>query len=223
MMREISSSANKSLVISMRLYRLLLAAYPAEFRHEYGAQMAQVFRDRCREEQGRRRGGNRSSAGLWRVWMETILDLARTAPEEHLQYAGRGVCLMKALLKIAAAIVVYAVLFMLIGKFLSGSREHLPFLLGTLIDSLVAIGILFNFLVLVFFTTRLLTAVRAVITSGIITSVLVIAMVAAIALSHPADGRPNGAVIMGLLVSFLLWFGVHWFWAQKKNQTQAAA
>ena len=48
-------------------------------------------------------------------------------------------------------------------------------------------------------------------------------MVAAIALSHPADGRPNGAVIMGLLVSFLVWFGVHWFWAQKKNQAQAAA
>ena len=220
-MREISSSANKSLAVSNRLYRLLLAAYPAEFRHEYGAQMAQVFRDRCREEQGRRGGSRR--AGLARVWMETILDLARTAPEEHLQHAGRGVRLMKALLKIAAAIVVYAVLFMLIGKFLAGSRERLPFLVGTLIDSLVAIGILFNFLVLVFFTTRLLTAVRAVITSGIITSVLVIAMVAAIALSHPADGRPNGAVIMGLLVSFLVWFGVHWFWAQRKSQTQAAA
>jgi hypothetical protein len=222
MMREISSSANKSLVVSNRLYRLLLAAYPAEFRHEYGAQMAQVFRDRCREETGRRNGGSHR-AGLARVWMETILDLARTAPEEHLQHAGRGVRLMKALLKIVAAIVVYAVLFMLIGKFLAGSRERLPFLVGTLIDSLVAIGILFNFLVLVFFTTRLLTAVRAVITSGIITSVLVIAMVAAIALSHPADGRPNGTVIMGLLVSFLVWFGVHWFWAQKKGQTQAAA
>jgi hypothetical protein len=222
MMREISSSANKSLVVSNRLYNLLLTAYPAEFRREYGAQMAQVFRDRCREEQGRA-GGNRRRAGLWRVWMETILDLARTAPEEHLQYAGRGVRLMKALLKIAAAIVAYVVVFMLIGKFLAGSREHLPFVVGTLIDSLVAIGILFNFLVLVFFTTRMLTAVRAVITSGIITSVLVIAMVAAIAFSHPADGRPNGAVIMGLVVSFLVWFGVHWWWAQKKNQTQVAA
>jgi hypothetical protein len=219
MMREISS-ASKSLVLSNRLYSLLLAAYPAEFRHEYGAQMAQVFRDRCREEQ-RRRGGGSSSAGLARVWMETILDLARTAPEEHLQNAGRGVRLMKALLKIAAAIVVYTVLFILIGKFLAGSRERLPFLVGTLIDSLVAIGILFNFLFLVFFTTRLLPAMRAVITSVFITSVLVIAIVASIALGHPAEGTPNGAVIMGLVVSFLLWFGVHWLWAQKKQDPTA--
>jgi hypothetical protein len=221
MMREISSSANKSLAVSTRLYRLLLAAYPAEFRHEYGAHMAQVFRDRCREEQGRRRGVG-SSAGLARVWMETILDLARTAPEEHLHNAGRGVRLMKALLKIAAALVVYAVLFMLAGKFLASAREHLPFLVGTLLDSLIAIGILFNFLVLVFVTTGWLAAKRAVIISGIITSVLVIAMVSAIALSHPVDGRPNGAAIMGLVLSFLLWFGVHWLWAQRKNQTQAA-
>lgn len=220
-MREISS-ANKSLVLSNRLYRLLLAAYPAEFRHEYGAQMAQVFRDRCREVQGRRGGGN-SRAGLLRVWMETILDLARTAPEEHLQHAGRGVRLMKALLKIAAALVVYALLFMLIGKFLAGSREHLPFLVGTLIDSLVAIGILFNFLVLLFVTTGWLAARRAVMISGIITSVLVIAMVAAIAISHPVDGRPSGAVIMGMVLSFLLWFGIHWLWAQKKTQTPVAA
>lgn len=221
-MREISSSANKSLVISNRLYRLLLAAYPAEFRHAYGAQMAQVFRDRCREEQGRRAAGGGSRTGLWRVWMETILDLARTAPEEHLQYAGRGVRLMKALLKIAAALVVYIVLFMLAGKFLASTREHLPFVVGTLLDSLIAIGILFNFLVLVFVTTGWLAARRAVIISGIITSVLVISMVAAIAISHPADGRPNGAAIMGLVVSFLVWFGVHWFWAQKKTQTQVA-
>jgi hypothetical protein len=221
MMREISSSANKSLAVSNRLYRLLLAAYPAEFRHEYGAHMAQVFRDRCREEQGRRRGVG-GSAGLARVWMETILDLARTAPEEHLHNAGRGVRLMKALLKIAAALVAYAVLFMLAGKFLASTREHLPFLVGTLLDSLIAIGILFNFLVLIFVNTGWLAAKRAVIISGIITSVLVIAMVSAIALSQPVNGRPNGAAIMGLVLSFLLWFGVHWLWAQRKNQTQAA-
>lgn len=213
-MRQRSSSANKSLLVSARLYRLLLAAYPSEFRQEYGAQMAQVFRDRCREEQERR---GRSSIALARVWWETILDLARTAPEEHLQQAGRGVRLMKALLKLAAAVVVYAVLFVLIGKFLAGNRDRLPFLVGTLIDSLVAIGILFNFLFLVFFSTQMLTAVRAVITSAVITSVLVIAMVAAIALGQPAGDRPSGSVIIGLIASFLVWFGVHWFWAQRKQ------
>lgn len=221
-MREIFS-ANRKLALSVRLYRLLLAAYPAEFRQEYGPHMAQVFRDRCRDAQ-RGQGGRGSVrlAGLARVWMETMLDLARTAPEEHLQNGGRGVHLMKALLKIAAALVAYVVLFMLAGKFLAATREHLPFLVGTLLDSLISIGILFNFLFLVLFTTRWLNPLRAVLVSGIITSVLAVAMVAAIAFGNPANGRPNGAAILGLVVSLLFWFGVHWWWAQRRSAARAA-
>jgi hypothetical protein len=75
---------------------------------------------------------------------------------------------------------------------------------------------------MLFRTKGWLAAKRAVIISGISTSVLVIAMVSAIALSQPVDGRPNGAAIMALVLSFLLCFGVHWLWAQRKNQTQAA-
>lgn len=225
--RNLSSSSltSRSLSLSTRIYKLLLVAYPAEFRQEYGAQMAQVFRDRCREGQRRRshdgRGG--SNSGLARVWLETILDLARTAPEEHLQRAGKGVRLMKVILKLTVAVVAYAVLFMLAGKFLTSTREHLPFVVGTLLDSLVAIGILFNFLVLLLVTTNWLVAKRAVIISGLITFLLVAAMVAAIALSQPVAGRPNGAVIGGLVLSFGLWFMVHWVWAQRRSGAQASA
>ena len=213
-MREIFSE-NRGLTLSVRLYGLLLAAYPAEFRREYGPHMAQLFRDRCRDEQRRRSRSARGS--LLRVWVETILDLARTAPGEHLRNGGRGVQLMKALLKIAAALVAYVVLFMLAGKFLLAAREHLPYLITTLMDSLIAIGILFNFLFLVFSTTGWLKAGRAVVISGIVTAALVIAMVSAIALSHPVEDRPSGAGILGLVVSFLFWFGVHWWWAQRRN------
>jgi hypothetical protein len=41
--------------VSERVYRVLLLAYPREFRREHGAQMAQVFGDLCRGE--KRRGG----------------------------------------------------------------------------------------------------------------------------------------------------------------------
>src|SRR5580704_9725242 len=56
---------------AVRIYRALLFAYPAEFRHEYGSQMEQLFEDRLETEP-------------WlRVWLDSIADLAFTAPREH--------------------------------------------------------------------------------------------------------------------------------------------
>ena len=53
-----------------RVYRLLLRAYPAGFRAEYGREMVLVFRDRRRDE---------SARGI-RFWSEMIWDVARSAP-----------------------------------------------------------------------------------------------------------------------------------------------
>lgn len=65
---------------SERVYRLLLLAYPREFRKECGAGMAQVFGDLCREE--KRRSG---AFGLMRVWVRTVPDLAATAFAERVR------------------------------------------------------------------------------------------------------------------------------------------
>ncbi|HML15565.1 MAG TPA: ABC transporter permease, partial [Bryobacteraceae bacterium] len=54
-----------------RLYRILLHAYPSEFREEYGAQLRQMFRDRMRSEP------------RMRVWIHILADLIITAPVEH--------------------------------------------------------------------------------------------------------------------------------------------
>lgn len=60
--------------VSERVYEALLAAYPKEFREEYGPRMMQAFGDLCREEL--RRGG---AFGLARLWVRTIPDLVKTA------------------------------------------------------------------------------------------------------------------------------------------------
>ncbi len=60
--------------ISERVFEMLLMLYPKEFRSEYGPQMAQAFRDLCREELGR--GG---APGPIELWVRTLLDLAVTA------------------------------------------------------------------------------------------------------------------------------------------------
>lgn len=64
--------------ISERVYKALLVAYPKEFRSEYGPQMAQAFRDLCREELGRG-----SAAGFIELWVRAVLGLAVTALAER--------------------------------------------------------------------------------------------------------------------------------------------
>ena len=63
---------------SERVYRVLLLAYPREFRRGCGAEMAQAFGDLCREE--KRRGG---AWGLVGLWFRTLVDLASTALAER--------------------------------------------------------------------------------------------------------------------------------------------
>jgi hypothetical protein len=53
-----------------RIYRLLVRAYPPDFRARYGQEMAQLFRDQCREAEVRTLG----------FWAAVIWDVARSAP-----------------------------------------------------------------------------------------------------------------------------------------------
>jgi len=53
------------------LYRALLVVYPAEFRLEYGSEMAQLFEDRLRSE------------SQLRLWLDSIADIGTTALREH--------------------------------------------------------------------------------------------------------------------------------------------
>jgi len=55
-----------------KLYRALLLAYPAEFRHEYGAEMERLFAERMADEP------------VARLWLEALADVAIAAPREHL-------------------------------------------------------------------------------------------------------------------------------------------
>jgi hypothetical protein len=72
------AGSDRTLGVSERVYRALLAAYPKAFRDAYGSQMEQTFRDLCRDEL--RRGG---MGGLLRLWVRTGLDLATTAVAER--------------------------------------------------------------------------------------------------------------------------------------------
>ena len=55
-----------------RWYLRLLRLYPRDFREEFGGEMTRLYRDRRRDETG------------WSLWRNVLLDLAKTAPSEHL-------------------------------------------------------------------------------------------------------------------------------------------
>ena len=61
------------------LYCALLRLYPADYRREYAAPMAQLFRDLCRDAY-RQHG----SVGLARLWRRVLADTVVTAAIEHI-------------------------------------------------------------------------------------------------------------------------------------------
>ncbi len=63
---------------SVHLYNLLLNAYPAPFRGEYGRHMAQVFREACLDAV--RRSG---SQGLAALWAQILFDWFKSVIEER--------------------------------------------------------------------------------------------------------------------------------------------
>ena len=67
------------LALSVRIYSLMLYAYPAAFSREYGHPMAQLFKDEARDTlQGS------GTAGLIGLWFLTLFDLLKTAFAEHI-------------------------------------------------------------------------------------------------------------------------------------------
>jgi hypothetical protein len=66
------------MTLSERIYRALLILYPAEYRLEYGALMAQVFRDVSRDAYR-----SQGMIGLAFWWCATLLDLTRTVIEQR--------------------------------------------------------------------------------------------------------------------------------------------
>jgi putative ABC transport system permease protein len=63
-------SARRRPAASVRLFKLLLRLFPAEFRGDFGAEMEADFSDQLRDA---RRGGRRATAALWRHTFPSML------------------------------------------------------------------------------------------------------------------------------------------------------
>jgi hypothetical protein len=205
------------MTLSQRLFHLLLFAYPREFRHEYGSQMTQLFRD-CYRDQSIRR-----ATGLGVLWLNTVSDLFVSVPREHLERLRRENSVMRnpqrtvLALGTCLAIIVGAYLLVSYGK-----SHQVPSILffGRTLDALVTAGVVGNLFIFLLRLTKLDQVKTALCTMLVVNSIL---FVLAWAIGSRVDPQFNlPGVLIAYVVSFLFWFAVHWIWAQSKGDVELA-
>ena len=71
---------NPMVTISVKIYQVLLVAYPTKFQQEYGSYMLQVFQDCCL-----RAVRQEGTSGMLKLWAVTLFDLVQSVVSEHAQ------------------------------------------------------------------------------------------------------------------------------------------
>jgi hypothetical protein len=168
--------------------------------------MLQTFRDCCRVEAGRRT--------LPRFWLRTLVDLVSTAARERADSSGREGVFMNntrrdamALLA-CAGIIVVAILLLSYGR-RNGVSSILTF--GYVLDALVTTGVAGNLIVFLLVKTTKLNPLR--IALGTFAAVHAVLLLFLALVAGPNDPRFNlSSVVVGYVVSFLFWVGLHWAW-----------
>ena len=94
-------------------------------------------------------------------------------------------------------------------------------LLGYALDAMVVTGVIGNFIVFLLVKTTKLNPLRAALwTFLMVHAVPVIAL--AIIGSRIDPQIRLGLIVIGYVVSFLFWYGLHWMWAQTKGNQRLA-
>ena len=199
--------------ISTRVYRCLLFAYPALFRRRFGDQMLQTFRDCYRFEVNK--------TGFW---LRTLVDLIFTAARERADSSGREGVFMNntrrsdGLAVLACAgIIVIAILLLTYGR-----RNEVSSILtfGYILDALITTGFIGNLIVFLLAKTTKLNRLHVAL--GTFAVVHALLLLLAVGVAGKADPGFNlGAVVVGYVVSFLIWTGLHWAWQKTETKAQA--
>ena len=203
-------------MLSKRLFRLMLLAYPRAFRLEYGSEMTQLFRDCYRDVQ---------SGAAVRFWLHIIFDVIRSAPRERWETLGKDSETMKNLktdaIGLLACVAIIVVAFLLLGY----GRKHgvtSILLFGYALDAIVTAGVIGNFIIFLLVKATHLSRFRTALWSLLIVNggLLTIATF----IGNSVDPQFNFArVLFGYLVSFILWLTIHWIWSQTQTSTEPVA
>lgn len=196
---------------SERVYAALLMAYPSGFRREYGREMRLLFADRRREA-----GGARPLA-LLSLWCETVGDLARTAPAEHLDSLTKGGGTMRNLRTVALAILAYAFTLLVVAPLYARNVGSIPGFVACLLDALIFTGLVFNVVYLLLTLPRWLEGPRAVRAAFGITTAVVAVLITFMMIRGGPPARPNLSIVVAQVVALLVWFTAHLWWVLRRR------
>jgi hypothetical protein len=193
--------------LSFRVYELLLIAYPSEFRNEYGPLMAQLFRDRYRDE------ATKHKLAMLFYWCAVVNDLVVTAFKEHAQKRkGDGFMhnLRRDLIGLSACVAISVAAFVLLSY--GRSHEVAPILLfGRILDAVATAGIVGNIVVFLLAKVTKWNPLRIALWTFLIVN-LVPAIVLALVGPKIDPQFRLAATLISYVVSFLFWFSLHYAW-----------
>lgn len=207
------------MTFSQRIFRLMLVAYPPEFRREYGPHMVQVFRDCYRAERQAE-----SRLGIGRLWVHTLIDLIRTAPSEHWDNLRKDNWIMNKLRKNGIAILA-TLGIIVVAFFLSsyGRKNEVSWILtlGYVLDALVTAGVVGNLIAFLLILTTRFNPLRIALWTVLVVNGLLL-FISVVVGSRVDPNFKLAPVFVGYVVSFIFWFGLHWMWAQRQSSLPAA-
>ena len=108
---------------------------------------------------------------------------------------------------------------------LSYGRKHEVssiLLFGYVLDALVTAGVVGNLIVFLLVKTTSLNPLRIALWTFLVVHAAPVLLLALIGSRMEPNFR-FGSVLIGYVVSFLFWFGVHWIWSQTRKQPPALA
>ena len=194
-----------------KLFQMFMRAYPREFRYEYGKEMEQFFSDCYRAEKT-----SRGRLGVGGLWFRTLLDLARTAPREHLENLRKDNPIMKNLGKNALAFLLSIAVIVVAFLLLSYGRKHevsAILMFGRALDAVATAGIVGNLIIFLLVTVTRFNPVRIALWTLLAVNGALFIVSAVIGSKVDPTFNLSG-LLVGYVVSFLFWFGLHWLWSK---------
>jgi hypothetical protein len=195
--------------ISTRFYSWLLFAYPAEFRLEFGQEMLQVFRDSYRAEA---RNGSLPS-----FWLRILSDLVLTVVKERADSARRKSMFMNRrsdAVALLACVGIIAIAFLL-HRYIVNNNVPIILFFGYILDALIVTGVIGNFIVFLLNKTTKLNPLRTA--SSVFAMVHAILLLLIVVISRNGPPVNWAGVMVGYVVSFVIWVGLHFAWHSTKR------